>query len=129
MDKRKLSNQGINGFTLVEVMIVVVIVGILASIALPAYQDYVLRSKRAEAQSALSLVSQRMERCFTTDNTYVGCYGGATVDSESGNWVVSITESATSYQLSADTSAQHTDGDCDPMTLSNTGAKGPADCW
>ncbi|MBP0048867.1 prepilin-type N-terminal cleavage/methylation domain-containing protein [Marinobacterium sp. AK62] len=129
MDRYVRSTRRAGGFTLIEVMVVVVIIGILASIALPAYQDYVRDSKRAEAKAALSLVAQRMERCFTESNTYVGCYGGATVNSDSGNWVVSITESAASYQLEADTSAQHSDGECDPMTLTNTGATSPAACW
>ncbi len=53
-----------NGFTLIEVMIVVAIIGILASIALPAYQKYVLRGKAAEATATLSDLRVKMERYY-----------------------------------------------------------------
>jgi type IV pilus assembly protein PilE len=50
------------GFTLIEVMIVVAIVGILAAVAYPSYQDHVRKSRRAEAQSALMGLAAAMER-------------------------------------------------------------------
>lgn len=59
------------GFTLIEVMIVVVIVGILASIAYPSYQEYVNRSNRAEGQAFLSDIAARQERYFSQNNAYV----------------------------------------------------------
>jgi type IV pilus assembly protein PilA len=59
------------GFTLIELMIVVAIVGILAAIALPAYQDYVIRSKMSEAEAALAA-------CKTSVSEYVSTH--------SGNW-------------------------------------------
>jgi type IV pilus assembly protein PilE len=61
-----------SGFTLIELMIVVAIVGILASIALPAYTDYVKRSKAAEATSALADLRVRMEQFFQDNRTYAG---------------------------------------------------------
>jgi type IV pilus assembly protein PilE len=60
----------IQGFTLIELMIVVAIVGILASIALPAYQDYVLRGKLAEAYAQLSTLNIRMEQYYQDNRTY-----------------------------------------------------------
>lgn len=59
-------------FTLIEVMIVVAIVGILASVAYPSYQQYVLKTHRAVAAACAMEVAQFMERYYTTTMTYVG---------------------------------------------------------
>lgn len=60
----------IAGFTLIELMIVVTIIGILAAVAVPAYQDYIRRGKRAEARSELLKAEGWLERFFTENNTY-----------------------------------------------------------
>lgn len=67
------------GFTLIEVMIVVAIVAILASIAVPAYNNYVMRSKIAEAVANLSDMRTRMEQYFLDNRTYVGACAAGTV--------------------------------------------------
>lgn len=59
------------GFTLIELMIAVVVVGILASIALPSYTEYIARARRADAQAQLLNASQFVERYFTANGTYV----------------------------------------------------------
>lgn len=61
----------LKGFTLIELMITVVIVGILAAIAYPAYQNSVTQSRRADAQGALTQLNNAMERVFTQNNTYM----------------------------------------------------------
>jgi len=60
------------GFSLIELMIVVVIIGILSAIAIPAYQDYVTRSKMTEAITNLSDGRVRMEQWYQDNRTYIG---------------------------------------------------------
>ena len=67
------------GFTLIEVMVVVAIVAILATIAMPNYADYVTRSKIPEATSALSTMRSRMEQYFQDNRTYVGACVASTI--------------------------------------------------
>ena len=63
--------QNQKGFTLIELMISLAIVAILVAIAYPAYNDYVFRSRRADAKTALVTAAQYLERNFSTQNTYL----------------------------------------------------------
>lgn len=67
------------GFTLIELMVVVAIVGILASIAIPAYTSYVLRGKLTEATSELSTMRVKLEQYFQDNRSYVGACAAGTV--------------------------------------------------
>lgn len=58
------------GFTLIELMIVVVVVGILTSIAVPAYTDHIVKGKIAQGVGALSEAKVRMEQVFNSERTY-----------------------------------------------------------
>lgn len=62
----------LRGFTLIEVMIVVAIVGILATVALPAYQEYITRSRLPEAHGGLSVGRVQAEQWFQDQRTYAG---------------------------------------------------------
>lgn len=72
MHTRPSAPRMARGFTLIEVMIAVAIVAILAAIAVPAYQDHVMRGRIAEAVAHLGVLQARLEQHFLDNRTYVG---------------------------------------------------------
>ncbi len=65
-----------NGFTLIELMIVVVIIGILAAVVYPSYQDNIKQTRRNDAQGVLTSFAAAMERRYTIENTFTGAAAG-----------------------------------------------------
>ena len=128
-----------NGFTLVELMITVLIVGILASFALPTYRDYVRKSKRAEARTALMQSSMNMERYFSSSNIYSGATAGIVFPSKSegNNYAISLDDlTDQTYSLVATPLGGQANDPCGKLLINQAGQKTVQDatlssnfCW
>jgi len=92
------------GFTLVELLVVVAVIGILAAIAVPQYSDYVTRSKIAEATATLSEHRVRMEQFFQDNRSYAGaCAANTVAPTPTGRYFTYVCSnlSATTYTVTA----------------------------
>ncbi|WP_281687550.1 type IV pilin protein [Pseudomonas citronellolis] len=127
------------GFTLIEMMIVVAIIGILAAIAYPSYQEYVLRGNRSEGQALLNDAAARQERYFAQNNIYADTtakLGYSSAMSITSLYQLSIGDDddlATTYSLTATPQGRQARDSCGALTLNAAGtrgsASGSADCW
>lgn len=128
-----------NGFTLIEVMIVVAIIAILAAVALPSYNNYVIKTNRAKAQACMFELAQVLERRYSTvlsyagDSPSLGCQTESNLDSRY-EIEADITD-ALAYTITATPKgAQVADTQCGELSLNQIGAKiasgdTPSRCW
>lgn len=89
-----------SGFTLIELMITVAIIGILAAIAYPSYQNYTKQTRRSDAQIALTQAANQQERYFTECNIYTSNLGGTRTNTCNGALGYGTTSPEGHYTLS-----------------------------
>ena len=132
-----------NGFSLIELVVAMGIVGILAAIAIPAYTSYTRRANRTDAVRTMTIDAQALERCYSQAFTYVGCATAPAGPSTSAQGYYTVTiavPSASTFTITATPlkSPQTTDTACASFTLNNAGTQGATDgggiantqtCW
>jgi type IV pilus assembly protein PilE len=141
---RKKKNAGV---TLIELMIAIAIIALLASIAIPLYDNQTSKARRTDARTALASIALAQERFFTVNGNYTTNLANLDVDVaiQGGNTVegfyalaVTTTNNVTVPDFTATATpvagrAQASDGDCTSMTITHLGVKGglPANnaCW
>lgn len=132
------------GFTLIEVMIVVALIGILVQIAYPSYLAHVTRSSRAEASRELVRIANLQEQFFVDTNSYtailsqLGLGLNATFETDTGNYIISSVINALGNTFTLTATAQGiqavNDNNCITMGITDTGQKLPLGapgtiCW
>jgi len=119
------------GFTLVELMIVIAIVAIVVSLALPSYQQSIRKGRRADAQAELIEFAGRAERVFTQTNSYAT--SALPNDTDFYTFSFSAGPSATAYTLVATPKATQSSDRCGTMNLTQMGQRthtgAETDCW
>jgi len=121
-----------NGFTLIELMVVVAIIGIISAIAYPSYDSYMKKSRRADAKVGLSKIADRLERFYLDSYTYTTSFTDiktSTISDEGYySFVITSTDPLANYEITAtaiDGQMQKNDtttpaGNCTVLVLSST---------
>ncbi|MDP2786662.1 MAG: type IV pilin protein [Pseudomonadota bacterium] len=129
----KRATHSLGGFTLIELLITVAIIGILAAIAVPSYQDYMVRARRSAVESFMMELANKQQQYLMDARSYADTLTKLGYSNEPDDidpfYTVSIANTATTFTLTATPvtgSAQAGDG---TLTLDQLGVKSPADKW
>lgn len=122
------------GFSFLEIMIALAIIGILAAVGYPRYADYVEKARRSDAHLALMSAVQSLERCRSTRFTYSGCtLPDQLQESNEGDYAITVESTPSTYTLIATAQEkQASDETCPTITMNDQGVKGhtgDGPCW
>lgn len=119
-----MRSRNSQGFSLIELMVVVAVIAILASIAYPSYRDYVIKARRSAASACLLEVAQFMERYNTTNLSYTGAalpaLGCRTEVAAFYTFGLAVPD-ANSFTVTATRTAQQPDARCGDLAMNQRG--------